>query len=1136
MTTEPTYGGPWDRGQYLLRALAAAGGLCLLGCGGEASRKGEIVLAVSTDMAIDADLDRVDVIVERENGKIFTQTVDLYPEKSGLFTPGTYAIVAGERDRETIKVSLVARRDEETRLVRELVTTLPTSRVAMVPMPLQWLCEGSATTKGDHSECYADAKDSDETCNLGRCASSEVDSGELEELDPKQLYGGYDTAEQAAANGACFDVVRCFDGSEPVEDLDLDECSFERPSGAKELNVGLVVSGDGHCNETSGTCYIALERSKAYGWREEEGSIRLPPGVCDRVRDGRVLAVVSSNDCKTKTLSMPTCGPWLAAPSSSDRDGDGIEDAEDNCPDEPNPKQADRDEDGIGDACDFAESLADRDRDGVADAEDNCPDDPNADQSDTDDDEQGDACDEDDDEDGFVDEDDPEPLNRFVPDPDQDGLASDEDNCPSVPNQDQRDTDGDGDGDACDSDKDGDGVVNKKDNCELVANPDQVDCDDNDQGDACETCPSAIEITEPPGDLVLDTRVFQIAGNVGTLDLDELTIHTESSERSAVFDQTVAVTDGSFESANLILNAGENQVWAQSCNCRSEPLLLTADVDPADILVTLTWDQDETDADLYLYEPGTNNNVCYFEAACADGEGATALGAILDTDNTSGFGPENYTLSTAAGGTLAAGVYRVRVHYFDGTPTIDYHVRVLLNENRDEQQVSTFDGALSVSNNDGSDPNETGEDWADVAEIVCSGTPVRCTVREPSQPFEGMGGAGGAGGTGDRDAGVSPEGGGEAESTGGAPGTGGRTEGGSAPVGGAVGAGGSASDTGGMGGGSNSGGTGGGETTSDRDFDGVPDYLDTCPATPGSQLDTDQDGVGDVCECEGGNYYDFVTEDCAVCEWTTGAETIPVSRVRFGDDTATEFDADAQMFVFELDPSLGELSGASLAMTAFRYDDDGQLDTDTIPATLIDRNVIYFDLSDFVFENYYGHQFSVGEVGIGAVALGLVHRCGGSGQITGIVAEIAPGSGGLDVWNLRPQECVEDDSLGQSVGSAANSYKVWSGTTERLGADHTDTAEGPSSECMAVADDVSLSWTAPYAGTFDFWAMMGTDMTSIALLSPTCDALLDCSPFSIEREMSAGEELVIVIGSTVPGSSILPDLYIQPMTVIDAGL
>jgi PKD repeat protein len=64
----------------------------------------------------------------------------------------------------------------------------------------------------------------------------------------------------------------------------------------------------------------------------------------------------------------------IAAPVDSD--GDGVLDADDNCPATPNADQADADGDGVGDVCD------------------NCPTTPNADQADADGDGVGDACDE----------------------------------------------------------------------------------------------------------------------------------------------------------------------------------------------------------------------------------------------------------------------------------------------------------------------------------------------------------------------------------------------------------------------------------------------------------------------------------------------------------------------------------------------------------------------------------------------------------------------------------------------------------------------------------------------------------------------------------------------------------------------
>ncbi len=158
-------------------------------------------------------------------------------------------------------------------------------------------------------------------------------------------------------------------------------------------------------------------------------------------------------------------------PVSTDSDGDGVFDGEDNCPFTPNADQAGGEDDGVGDAC-----AGDFDGDGVSDAVDNCSGTPNADQADEDGDGAGDACDFDD------------GLND---DFDGDGILDREDNCVDVPNPDQADADGDGIGDACaetgvDEDSDDDGILDVDDNCPYTFNPDQADADGDGIGDACE--------------------------------------------------------------------------------------------------------------------------------------------------------------------------------------------------------------------------------------------------------------------------------------------------------------------------------------------------------------------------------------------------------------------------------------------------------------------------------------------------------------------------------------------------------------------------------------------------------------------------------------------------------------------------
>ena len=113
-----------------------------------------------------------------------------------------------------------------------------------------------------------------------------------------------------------------------------------------------------------------------------------------------------------------------------DTDGDGIEEAVDNCPWFRNPTQSSVDGDPHGDPCD------------------NCPDAANTDQADADGDRSGDACDLDDDDDGILD------------DGDESGVIGDhpciggstagcDDNCQVNANPGQEDSNGNGIGDAC---------------------------------------------------------------------------------------------------------------------------------------------------------------------------------------------------------------------------------------------------------------------------------------------------------------------------------------------------------------------------------------------------------------------------------------------------------------------------------------------------------------------------------------------------------------------------------------------------------------------------------------------------------------------------------------------------------------
>lgn len=152
-------------------------------------------------------------------------------------------------------------------------------------------------------------------------------------------------------------------------------------------------------------------------------------------------------------------------PAIGDRDGDGVKDDIDKCPDAPEDKDGwddldgcpdlDNDNDGIEDLVDQCPDIAedmngfedddgcpegqrDRDGDGILDLNDKCPDQPE-------------------DKDGYEDQDGCPDLDN-----DRDGIPDVSDQCPMVP----EDIDGWEDEDGCpDPDNDGDGIPDSKDAC-----------------------------------------------------------------------------------------------------------------------------------------------------------------------------------------------------------------------------------------------------------------------------------------------------------------------------------------------------------------------------------------------------------------------------------------------------------------------------------------------------------------------------------------------------------------------------------------------------------------------------------------------------------------------------------------------
>ncbi len=151
--------------------------------------------------------------------------------------------------------------------------------------------------------------------------------------------------------------------------------------------------------------------------------------------------------------------------SDGDRDGDGIKDSVDRCPDVAEDKDGFEDQDGCPDL--------DNDKDGILDRDDSCPNDPE-------------------DKDGFKDQDGcPDTDN------DEDGILDEKDKCPNDP----EDKDGFEDEDGCpDTDNDQDGIVDKEDLC--PDEPETVNGYADQDG-----CPDSEQVRVIGDKIVLDDRV-----------------------------------------------------------------------------------------------------------------------------------------------------------------------------------------------------------------------------------------------------------------------------------------------------------------------------------------------------------------------------------------------------------------------------------------------------------------------------------------------------------------------------------------------------------------------------------------------------------------------------------------------------
>ena len=182
-------------------------------------------------------------------------------------------------------------------------------------------------------------------------------------------------------------------------------------------------------------------------------------------------------------------------------------------------------------------------------------------------------------------------------------------------------------------------------------------------------------------------------------------------------------TEGPDSSSNLVQTSN---------NFNTQDFTLKAVVQTSVILMTLTWDKNDTDVDTYVIDPTGDYSSFYHKV--------TADGGTLDRDVTTGFGPEHWTLLNT--NTVRYNQpYRFRVHYYSdhGHGSTNYTVTIQLFDGTSRQAVYTYSGGLASFNPSNNMPASTGPDWVDIATITLTPSASASFVTEAVRGVDGSG-------------------------------------------------------------------------------------------------------------------------------------------------------------------------------------------------------------------------------------------------------------------------------------------------------------------------------------------------------------------------------------------------------------
>ena len=212
----------------------------------------------------------------------------------------------------------------EVRILRDIVTTIPKGRTALLRTPLFWMNEGSGsgqraellstpsarTAAPDGFSSLTSTCSSGQTFVEGACADAHIDGNALPDYRDADVFG------------ACFDVPKCF--TTVLADVQLDEgdCTVTIPSvpdlNAPKLSLAVRLPDGSDTGEVLGDGSSVIPLDKGTIWKVRDSKIELPRAICRRIHDQQATQIVASAACETKDSTRPSCGAAAARHDEGD--------------------------------------------------------------------------------------------------------------------------------------------------------------------------------------------------------------------------------------------------------------------------------------------------------------------------------------------------------------------------------------------------------------------------------------------------------------------------------------------------------------------------------------------------------------------------------------------------------------------------------------------------------------------------------------------------------------------------------------------------------------------------------------------------------------------------------------------------